>query len=302
MAKKKKKKLGGNIVVIGPRSSGKTTYLAGLAYWSDRIDNVKLQNQGEQRFNIKALNSDAKNLKRQARNIIIEGDSFRATKVVPEGLNINEIDEKKLSSLEQLPTYSFNLKINHRFSNPESINLVVKDYAGELFDEHLDSLNSHSLYQRIWQESLSGDIEGSLILISGWEEKNDERYSHTLEKFINLMKQNDRLDNYRVAIAISKCERGEIWPGRIEPEIDIFNQYLPRTMASLRSKVPRTNLKFYALSTFGVLGQNKPLPNRKLLLAKREASALREQENWNPYNLIAPLYWLGTGKKMKSYV
>lgn len=62
---------------------------------------------------------------------------------------------------------------------------------------------------------------------------------------------------------MSKCERGEIWPGRIEPEVDIFHQHLPGTTKLLQNRL-KNNVRFFAISTFGVLDKyNDPRPNRK---------------------------------------
>lgn len=286
---------GGNIVIIGPRSSGKTTYLAALAYWPKRLDVVRTQNEQQQYFLVQPLNDDAQKLQEKAHNIIVRGESFRATKVTPQGQDIQEMDDEQLTQIEQLPTYSFNIEINPKFGKSESINLVVKDYAGELFDDHLDSQTSHTFYQNIWEDSLSGDVEGSLLLLSGWTDEDDEKYSQNVDKFLELMDREGRSENYRLAIGMSKCERGELWPGRVEPIIDIFKQHLPRTTATLKNNLLPENLRFYALSTFGVLGEKDPRPNRKDL-SKQGAAALREPKQWRPYNLITPLYWLGTGK------
>jgi hypothetical protein len=286
---------GGNIVVIGPRSSGKTTYLAALAYWHKRREEAK-KTQGTI-FSIQPLNDDAKKLQKKAEDIIIAGDSFRPTKVTPEGIDLDSLPEEQLAEYElELPNYLFQIEINPPFSEKKEINLNVKDYAGELFDDHLDNSGSHGLYQQIWEDSLSEDIEGCLILLSGWYDDDDRRYSQNLTKFIELMDRQNRLNNYRLAVAFSKCERGEIWPGRIEPYIDIFKNHLPRTKAALEGQIPKHNLEFYALSTFGVLRRNDPRPNR-VILYKKEGYALKDRERWQPYNLISPLYWLSTGQK-----
>ena len=43
----------GNICIIGPTGAGKTTYLAGLAYWPEKTN---------PNFQITAITNDAKNL------------------------------------------------------------------------------------------------------------------------------------------------------------------------------------------------------------------------------------------------
>ena len=51
----------GNICIIGPTGAGKTTYLAGLAYWPEKTN---------PNFQITAITNDAKNLASKAENII----------------------------------------------------------------------------------------------------------------------------------------------------------------------------------------------------------------------------------------
>ena len=94
---------------------------------------------------------------------------------------------------------------------------------------------------------------------------------------------------------MSKCERGEIWPGRIDPETDLFRVYLKKTFKTLKKDIPKRNLRFFALSTFGVLGRYDPRPNRVDAVGSGgRASTLRksEEKSWKPYNLIEPLCWL----------
>ncbi len=114
------------------------------------------------------------------------------------------------------------------------------------------------------------------------------------------MDSHERSNDLRIAVAMSKCERGELWPGRLDPEIDLFDVHLPKTKATLCRKIPPKNLQFYAISTFGVLRRNDPRPNRVDELGREGyLSVLREPSHWRPYGMISPLYWLSKGKRMK---
>ncbi len=143
---------------------------------------------------------------------------------------------------------------------------------------------------------------GWLIMLPGWEDE-DDNYSGVVEILTKLIDDSDRLEDLRLAVAMSKCERGELWPGRIEPEIDLFQKRLTRTRSILRKKIPRKNLRFYALSTFGVLDPERdPRPNRISIPGDKEGAVLRYPGLWKPYNMIAPLYWLNTGKRLGGNV
>jgi hypothetical protein len=263
----------GNICIIGPRSSGKTTYLAGLAYWPDKQRKSKRSSL----FTTQAF-GEAKTLEAKAEDIICQGASLPPTDIA--------------GGIYEAPLYQFQIQIQHFLKKQDEINLVVRDYPGEIFEE-LASGVSNPLHEEFIQESLMKDVEGCLILLSEWTSGTDKVYSRILERFTELMDHKGRLNDLRLAVAMSKCERGELWPGRLEPEIDIFNVHLPKTKETLRAKIPRHNLQFYAISTFGVLRQNDPRPNRIDIAGKDGRHAvLREPSRWQPYNMVTPLYWL----------
>ena len=271
-----------NICVIGPRSSGKTTYLASLAYWTDQK-----RTGASNSFNVQPLNEDAKELAYKAENIICEGASLAPTKVEEQGI-------------DALPYYSFKLEMNRRWQKPYEINLAVRDYPGEIFEE-LESGASNSLHEEFINECLMRDVTGCLILLTNWTKGTDKSYKRVLERFAELMDSHDRTKDFRIAVAMSKCERGELWPARLEPETDLFDVHLPKTKATLQSRIPENNLQFFAISTFGVLRRNDPRPNRiDETATDGKHSVLRNASYWKPYNTIAPLYWLSSGKRMKS--
>lgn len=275
----------GNIRVIGPRNSGKTTFLAGLAYWPDK----QKRESRKKYFNIHSLNDETEGLATRAENIIMEGADLEPTSV-------------HVRSTDELPSYLFRIEIQQPWKKPEEINLAVTDYPGEIF-EQLEMGIQDELHQEFIEECLLHDVEGCLILLSDWGGQADRFYKRVFKQFTSLMDKYDRASNLRLAVVISKCERGEIWPGRIEPEIDLFNSHLPETSSLLRSCVPSKNLEFFALSTFGVLHRNDPRPNRiEQWGTDGSRAVLRESRKWKPYGMLAPLYWLSTGKRKDSIV
>jgi hypothetical protein len=273
----------GNIYVIGPRASGKTTYLAALAYQPSRAK------QKNKNFKVQALNEETRELADKAENIILEGASLEPT-------------EKYVRTIDDLKVYSFMIEIERKWQKTEKINLAVRDYPGLIFDE-LESVSADPLHEEYINECLSKDSQGCLILLTEWKQGTDKFYKRVFKRFINLMDKQERLYDLRLAVAMSKCERGELWPGRLDPENDLFAIHFPETLSFLKDNIPPKNLQFYAISTFGVLRNKDPRPNRKEELGtKGRYSVLRETYNWSPYGMISPLYWLSTGKMMKEDV
>lgn len=273
-----------NICIIGPRSSGKTTYLASLACHQEH----KIKHHKKSQFKIIPINENAEELRDKAQNLLQEGGEFEPTRIA--------LDENR--NVRNLPFYHFTIKGKlHRFSAEQKFEITARDYPGEVFD---DLANSKSLGED--KEGFVNDCfvdkAGCLMLLPGWERGSDSFYRDMITNFLKLMddEAEDQKETYKMAVVMSKCERGEIWPGRHEPEIDLFQVHLEETTHYLRETIPKKNLKFFAISTFGVRGKNNPRPNRKdFVRAKGEPGSVLYaygKRQWQPYNLIEPLYWL----------
>lgn len=272
----------GNICIIGPRASGKTTYLAALSY----LPELQISRGNKNIFKVTPLGEEGRQLAESAENIIVNGVMFEPTGYV---LQVAE-------TVDDLPFYSFKIEGKSKiFQKNREIYLNVRDYPGEIFQAIIEPNLDKPIFQECIDEALAKDVDGCLILFTALEKGADKFYRSVMSRFLELMDVHERTNNLRLAIAISKCERGEIWPGRIDPEIDLFDVHLPRTRALLRERLNPKNLKFYATSAFGVLGKNDPRPNRQMISENKEGSILRQEENWRPYNLIEPLYWLSQG-------
>jgi GTPase SAR1 family protein len=271
------------IVVIGSRGSGKTTYLASLAYWPQKLQEDNKTSKFLVRPN---TDSDTQSLVAKAETIILERKSMGPT-IVPENL----------SDINQIPRYNFFIDLQHPFQKQqETINLITRDYPGEI----LEDIHSPKAVQQLYlEECFDIKIDGCLLMLDRWEPGSDKFYRSAIEAFVNLLDEKGRIKDYKVAAVMSKCERGELWSSRLTPEIDIFASRLKETTKILKTRLPANNLQFFALSTFGVLARDDPRPNRKVDDNKDYAS-LRYVDKWKPYGTIAPLYWLAKNKKLKS--
>lgn len=279
-----------NITIIGSRGSGKTTYLAALAYWPQ-----KLTEDGKtSRFRIKSSgDQESDKLVMIAETIILERKSMQPSKIIENLTNIN-----------QIPRISLTLSIEHRFKRYEEIYLVTRDYPGEILHHIQDPDPVQKIYL---EECFDKKFDGCLLMLDRWEPGSDRYYSSLIRKFMDLMcNEYERADDYKVAVVLSKCERGELWPSRLDPEIDLFNSHLKETTKILKSYLSPQNLQFFALSTFGVLDDDNFdfRPNRKLEIIKGreppDISSLRKLDNWKPYGMIAPLYWIAKNKRIKN--
>jgi Double-GTPase 2 len=279
-----------SINLIGPRASGKTTYLATLAYFPQRkIFQTKFSD-----YSVSYLSdSVTEKLAHQAEDIIKKGAKLTGT---------------RRGSLNYLPNYYFRIKMPGQTQETE---VNFRDIAGEIFE---DIPQEHN-----WEE-LSSYLDylfttlSWMVMVTDWQPGEDKRlYKPAFEKLFQQIFERERINSWikklRIAVVMSKCERGEIWSGRLEPEEDLFKVRLPETYDFLRKQFsPRTNrLKFFACSSFGVMNnhhdQFDPRPNRYIPDDGSSAeynAFLREPEQWQPFGLIAPIHWLTTGKTLND--
>jgi len=280
------------IRIIGPRGAGKTTYLATIAYLGELA--IKLAITGKQEH-FKGLevtardsDSDSERLVGLAKDVIKQGEKVPPTRTK--------------GNIEYHPDYQLDINIP---GGGEKIELVAKDYPGEVF-ELLGLRHKLSEIEFYLDDLLT--TNRWLIMLTDWQPNQDEStykpaFKNLLEKLEAETQKKPELANIRIAVVMAKCERGELWPGRLEPEQDLFKIRLPLSHKILREKLPSSKqLKFFACSSFGVMGDKNPRPNRYLPNdgSSAENARLRDGNCWQPYGLLSPLYWLDTGKMLKD--
>ena len=94
-------------------------------------------------------------------------------------------------------------------------------------------------------------------MLTDWEPGRDiHLYKPAFTKLCQEISEREQINpeikNLRIAVVMSKCERGEIWPCRLDPDEDLFKVRLPETYSLLTRKLPRERLQFFACSSFGV--------------------------------------------------
>ena len=268
------------ISIIGTRTCGKTTYLAALASCPHRHKYPGLE--------VTPIGPDAEELVTMAQDIIRRGHTLRG----------NRREEIRKD-------YEFDIKIPKL---TEPITLLVKDSAGELFDDLV-------LDKRYWEQDVKDlvkelcqtEVTGWIIMTDWIKESDTKIYKPALKNLFtelnnyeNSNKKNQDTSKKRIAVMMSKCERGEAWTGRLDPGDDLFKLRLPETYQELqKQRYHPKRIDFFACSSFGVLGDKNPRPNRLISPDNdmREYAYLREGNEWIPYGLFSPIYWLVKGSR-----
>ncbi|NER04420.1 MAG: hypothetical protein F6K17_18305 [Okeania sp. SIO3C4] len=299
-----------NIYIIGPRASGKTTFLGALLSITKHSQNI----------NHKKVNVDTKGetseLENQVRN------SWETKKpLLPTMFD------------DGLQNYEFSITINRQYKSTE-IEFKAKDYAGEFFQELLRTDLSRQI--KPYLLDCLTDANGWIVLLPDFclrDELNeftiveniDGFYRSVFHKLLSefpkddkvflpdeLTKIKDNLRKMRIAFVMSKCERGELWTRRWEPERDLFQVHLNNTREFLRNNLSlrKNQISFFALSSFGVFSNSDTRPNRLNIRSNLPDGTIRsnlsdgamidQTGEWRPFGLLSPLYWIATGKRWRD--
>lgn len=291
-----------NIYIIGPRASGKTTFLGALL----SITNYS-QNKNHRKVNV-----DTRGATRQLESKV--RDSWETKRPLAP------------TTFEgSLQDYEFSLKIKSQYK-PTEIELKAKDYAGEFFQELLRTTDSSTQIKPYLLDCLT-KANGWIVLLPDFclQDRGNEFtivanidgfYISVFHKLLSefpkdnyifspdeLTKIQSNLRQIRIAFVMSKCERGELWTRRWEPERDLFQVHLNNTREFLRNKLSlrKNQIDFFALSSFGVFSKSDPRPNRLNLGRNlQDGAMIDDTEKWRPFGLVNPLYWIATGKRWKD--
>ena len=310
-----------NIVVLGPRGSGKTTYLSGLTKVAEakaseflKSDKVEIAH-----FECEIGEEKSKELSQDADNIVFFGDSHMPTTL-----------EKKDDG--GIKTYTFTGEISYEGIKDE-FTMKLADTSGEIFETETGVMDSEyrlNLKNRLEGKGLEGKglegkgLEGKdirlLILLADVlpEASNpnpDDRLKYQIDE-LNLVLREVCSDGIkrklRLAVVINKCERGELWTHRLDPVKDIFGNYLKSSKTKFQNMVKaikrtgaEVDIEFFAMSTFGVLKKDDFRPNYIYGSDDNDGKfVLRNTDlnEWHPYGVLSPIYWLTTGRRLPHHV
>ena len=265
----------GDIRIIGDRDSGKTTYLAALAYWPNQKQDSPIEQ-------IEPFDSDTGELCQMAENLLTQGGEFEPTD--------NEDDP------DDMPLYTLLIDLQRKFrlfnKNNLRIQLSCREYGGELFQDLTKSPTSR--LQAYLDDCATAS--GLMILLDGKGRSKDVKYAKAFDVLreqltMRLATNNQTTNNRRIALVLTKGEQGEVWSGRKNIP-DYLKRKFPKTNKQLQdwSRKWGCPIEYFVCSAFGVIpGVNKPNVKSK------NQGVILEPNFWRPFGLVSPIYWLYTG-------
>jgi hypothetical protein len=259
--------------LIGPCKSGKTTFLAALARWPNASKDSPVES-------VDPYDDDTKDLVTRAKNILESGLDFTPDQA------------------EDLLNYTLSIKLKSTFFDKNlDFQVSFKEYSGELFEDFIvDGKISEYL----------GDISnvsGFLVLIDGTSAENDKKYAQflvSLKKELRIcwIAEEKKLKDIRLAVVFSKAEEAQVWiyrrdlPGFMNRKFPLSTEVLVKWQ-----KEWRCSINYFFCSAFGTMGK-PPQPNTRPKNHSQggTSAVIKRPDAWRPLGLVAPIYWLYTGK------
>ncbi|BAZ28856.1 hypothetical protein NIES4074_12910 [Cylindrospermum sp. NIES-4074] len=272
-----------DIRIIGPQSSGKTTFMASLARWP----NAKLDSPIQ---SVNPFDDESGRLIAIAQDILENGLSMAPTRP----------DE----DVHSLPLYTLLIELKPAFQignigNNLRFQVSCREYSGEIIKDLRGGSSGINLSDYLDD---CADSSGLLLLVDGTS-REDNHYAQafaTLQTELNvrLIGRNKNLRQYRIAVVFSKAEQAQVWIHRYDIQ-KFTNRRFPKTKETLNkwSKTWRCPMNYFFCSAFGMKG-SPATPNVKV--QSRESggtyAVIDNTSVWRPFGLVAPIYWLHTGK------
>jgi GTPase SAR1 family protein len=269
-----------DIRIVGPRSAGKTTFMAALARWPNSKSESPI-------LSVKPFGDDAVNLINMAQDILEQGLSFAPSRLDADANN--------------LPLYSLLIELKPAFLINRNIRFQIscRDYAGEVIRELRSGVSTFDLSTYLDD---CANSSGLLLLLDG-SSIEDKQYSQAFARLQTelaerLVGRDISLRNYRIAVVFNKAELSQVWINR--NQIDKFvNLRFPKTKATLQewSRTWGCSVNYFFCSAFGMKG-SPPQPNFKKQARDDGGTygVIANPSVWRPFGLVAPIYWLYTGK------
>jgi hypothetical protein len=269
------------IIGIGSSASRLSTYLATLAYHQKH----QVKSKKFLSCQVTPSNPSARQLSDQAENILKEQVMLEAGKLY--------------HSFCQHPFYSFTitLEIKGLFwaKNTEEVSFGIYDMPDNLLRDIKEFSSSHSFTE--YYDNLFSDIGGYFLPIDGTSHREDEVYAKSLEKFTTDLTQRNP-QGCPIAFAVTKCDLSELWVNRDDPR-GMVQRLFPKMYAILENwtQENKGKVEYFTTSSFGVFG--KYCEPNSIIQSKSKGgtfAVIRNPQEWQPFGLIEPLYWLCTGK------
>lgn len=268
------------IVLIGDRIAGKTTYLASL---------VRNPNSRQCRFikRIRPMNDYTEQLKTNAINILEEGYTLDITSDFLSYFLCIDIEEKSIFK-----------------SSIIKLSCSLTECMGEFFEYSLFDMDKKTRMYQMGINAISSRLYNVniMLLIDGINSK-DQLYfkslNHLLLEIENLEEQPKK-----IAVVLTKCDYPELYPYRHKAQ-KIIAKLFPKTYRLLErwKEDGLLDVEYFCASAFGMIKNQSSIEPNCVENKYDEYTyliTLKNAQQWKPFGLVHPIYWLATGNRFSA--
>ncbi|MFB2969866.1 hypothetical protein ACE1CD_12900 [Aerosakkonema sp. BLCC-F183] len=203
-----------------------------------------------------------------------------------------------LPAPHRIEEYYFSIVLQPQFS---AVNVELNcEYClvpGEFFQHFYKFKNDHP---GAWGSFINEFTSQRLALIIDANSQRDSDYAKviaSLQQELNAKTTSSERIKYRIAIIFSCFDQPEVWPYR--KDLENFTAFkFSKTRDAIEKWIVNWGCSsaYFACSAFGMIG-NTSTPN-----CHGEYGGIAQPEAWKPFGLVAPIYWLLTGKYEEKFL
>ncbi len=276
------------IVIMGPRCSGKQVYLAALLHFLE-----------ESQLELGCTLIEDSHIREKSRNIIENQLRFEPSSagISREPINVHfEIENLSYRKSIFTPLAQEIIKKEVLVDIKKTQTFAASLFCGEVFEYLGYSEAKKEVYESHVRDALLDCFSGKdmLFVIDSHSVQQDSRNAQCLLQVKNHWEKTLVGINIRIAIVLSKCETSESRDALRSTDTFITSSFpeTSKTIESLR-QLPNINIECFSCSAFGFLGKNRAKPNVEY--KHRNDGVLKDASRWHPVGVFAPIYWLATG-------
>ncbi len=270
---------GGDIRMIGARDVGKTSYLAALAicWQAESYVEGRIKSVG-------AYGDAARKILDNAENFLKDGEPMPSSNK----------DEKSQFLIKLKPRFLMN-PVAAILRKTLRLEIMITAHTGELIEDLIDGdFRDEPI------KNLSSVVHLMIILDSKACDR-DKDYAKgiaSLQTELEKIPGNSRRSRqYRIAIVFTKGEANPVYRYN-KKQSQLFTELkFPETNITLKNWQQNwgCSMNFFICSAFGFIGDTLE-PNCKEVKSYQYTLRDPDTRAWQPFGLVAPIYWLQTGK------
>ncbi|MBL1208716.1 hypothetical protein [Geminocystis sp. GBBB08] len=261
-----------SLLILGYGSAYLPEYLPILSYLHKKFNHTNIQ--------IIPIDDYTLNLSESCEYIFLEG-------LLYESLSLTN---SKWSDIHD-SYYSFKIQKKTTFNNKQ----IIVSIIGR---EFLEGMNKYKLEENEWLKDCFEQLNFSktLFFFNGLRHEEDSQIAKSINNLSRYLSQYDKLVLKRIPVIFHHFDHPKLYPYKNDMN-SFLKQRFPLTKNAFDEWGKRSNISiaYFSCSLFGIVKNNGMIESNGYYY-DHYGAILKNPDNWKPFGILSPIYWLLTGR------